>query len=45
MVGDKKMYVFSLEATTEEDGDEADNSRTLSFPSDLIHAETYEANP
>jgi len=41
MVGDKKMYVFSLEPTTEDDGNGADNSRKLSFPSDQTHAEDF----
>jgi len=45
MVGDKKMYVLTLEALTEDDGDETDNSRKLSFPSDLKHADVFEANP
>ncbi len=43
MVGNKKMYVFKLEAPIEEDGITSDNSKKLStglnpFPSKYRHA-------
>ena len=45
MVGDKKMYVFNLEAPIEDNGGEGANSRKLSFPLGLKHAEVFETNP
>ncbi|MGB2927719.1 MAG: hypothetical protein WBB70_02280 [Desulfobacterales bacterium] len=47
MVGDKKMYVYNLEAPIEKDGDRSDNSRKLSFPlhPPYRHADVFEVNP
>lgn len=47
MVGDKKMYVYGLEAPIEEDGDRSDNSRKFSFSyhPPYSHAEVFEVNP